>query len=226
MHLGKAELQLHRSCSNGCFALLRQFWVTASSQEKKKNPLCPSPPTLWALRIQGLRLLRGLSASSSAGQDRVPLVSFLLFCLSCKPCSQEPDWKGSWARGGAVAPQSLSLPSPVLFSCISPTSPSLTAGSPSLLPGIWGPTAPFLPPPGYHPRTSPSQPISCQLCLSLSALPDHSLSLPSPALHLLLKCSQRCFPVVSVPLPSSQLIFLPCQHPLSPQHSSSAQGSG
>lgn len=55
-------------CSD-CFG-----WQLLPKEKKKnkKNLLCPSPPILWAVHIQGVRLLWGLSASSSAGQDRVP----------------------------------------------------------------------------------------------------------------------------------------------------------
>lgn len=127
---------------------------------------------------------------------------------SCSPAFPADPAGGSrvtrtHGQGGAVTPQSLSLPSSVLPSCVSPTLPSLMAGSPSLFPGTSGSAAPFCPSPGYHRCINPSQAISCQLCLILPALSDRTLSLSSPALHPPMKRSQCWFPVV-----------LPCLYPI------------
>ena len=181
--------------------------MAASSQEgKKKSPLpFPShpPDSLHPRAEAAVRSQCQQQHGAGLGPLSFPpaLLPFLLTLLAGAGLA------GLMDQGRAVTTQNLSLPSSVLSSCISVTLPSL-----SLLLGILGSLAPFCPSPGYHQCIDPSQAISFQLCLFLPAPSDYSLSLSSPALHLLAKHSQCWLPMV---LPCLYLLPIPCQ----PQHS-------
>lgn len=133
---GKATLQLHKSCSKGCFAFLLLFWVADSSQGKKSPLPFPSHP------LSPAHLRAEAAVWSQGGITSLEHPSgFAAFLVN--PADNGCRIRRTHGQGEAVTPQGFPLPLVLLSSCISPTSSSLLAGSPSLFPDISESGAPW-----------------------------------------------------------------------------------